>query len=100
MDLHMPKVDGIEACRRTKALPDWSEVPVIMVTSSEEAADLKLAFAAGAMDYITKPPDEVELLARVQSALRLKREMDERRAREQELRQVNQRLERVLADLD
>lgn len=100
MDLHMPQVDGIEACRRIKMLPAWSDLPVIMVTSSAETDDLKLAFAAGAMDYITKPPDEVELLARVQSALQLKREMDERRAREQELRQVNQRLERVLADLD
>lgn len=99
MDLHMPGMSGIEACRQIKAAEERRDIPIIMVTSSSESKDLKLAFAAGAMDYITKPPNEVELVARVQSALKLKHETDERKAREQELRRLNQQLEQVLLDL-
>ncbi len=99
MDLHMPGLNGIEACRQIKAMPEWQDTPIIMVTSSGETEDLKLAFAAGAMDYLIKPPNEVELLARVQSALKLKRETDHRKAREHDLQQLNYRLEQVLNNL-
>lgn len=98
-DLNMPGVNGIVACAAIKRMPEWVDVPVIMVTSSEEAGDLSAAFAAGAIDYITKPASAVELLARVRSAVRLKHEMDSRKARERELRALNVRLESVLADL-
>jgi formate hydrogenlyase transcriptional activator len=96
MDLNMPGIDGVEACRRIKALSEWSDTPVIMVTSSEERDDLRRAFAAGALDYITKPPDEVQLLARVQSALRLRSETEQRKAREQALSKSEERLSNVL----
>lgn len=99
MDLHMPLMNGIEACRQIKADEDRRDIPIIMVTSSTETEDLQLAFAAGAMDYITKPPDEVELLARVRSALKLKHETDQRKARERDMQQLNQQLEQVLIDL-
>lgn len=88
-DLYMPGGSGIEVCRRIKNLPAYRDLPVIVVTSSNETADLDQAFAAGAMDYITKPPSEIELLARVRSALRLKHEMDERKARERELKRLH-----------
>lgn len=91
-DLYMPGGSGIEVCRRIRALPAWRDLPLIVVTSSSETADLDQAFAAGAMDYITKPPHEVELLARVRSALRLKQETDRRKARERELERLNQDL--------
>ena len=99
MDLHMPVMNGIEACRQIKAGETRRDIPIIMVTSSSETEDLKLAFAAGAIDYITKPPNEVELLARVRSALKLKHETDQRKAREREMQQLNQQLEHVLIDL-
>lgn len=99
-DLHMPGLDGIEVCRQVKAMPLLADIPIIMITSSGEVGDLTLAFTAGAMDYITKPANEVELLARVRSALRLKHEMDNRKARERELRQLNQKLTQVLNQLD
>jgi class 3 adenylate cyclase len=99
MDLHMPGMNGIEACRQIKAVEERRDIPIIMVTSSTETEDLKLAFAAGAIDYITKPPNEVELLARVRSALKLKHETDQRKARERDMRQLNQQLEQVLIDL-
>src|SRR5689334_8244420 len=85
-DLKMPEIDGIETCKRIKAIAEWRDIPIIMVTSSDDMGDLQAAFEAGAMDYITKPPNKVEILVRVHSALKLKQEMDRRKAREADLR--------------
>jgi len=93
MDIVMPEVDGIEACRNVKKREWLVDVPVMMVTATTEKDDLQLAFSAGAMDYITKPLDRVELLARVRSALRLKHETYRRKAREKELLEVTRQLE-------
>src|SRR5207302_7100922 len=102
MDVTMPQIDCIEACRQLKAQPRLRDIPVIMVTGRTEDGDLAAAFSAGAMDYIPKPIKVVELLARLRSALALKRELDERRARQLELlevtrqlRDANHRLERL-----
>lgn len=92
MDISMPDMDGIEACRIIKATPAFQDLPVIMVTASTESADLQLAFDAGANDFISKPFNRIELLARVRSALRLKHEMDKRKAHEHELRAANEAL--------
>ncbi len=99
MDLNMPEVDGIEACRRIRDTPPWGDLPIIMVTSSDDAHDLSAAFGAGATDYVTKPPNETELLARVRAALALKREMDRRKARELQLQRLNGRLARRTSEL-
>ena len=85
MDISMPDMDGIETCRQIKAAAAWQDIPVIMVTASTDSEDLQAAFAAGALDYITKPPKKSEMLARVRSALNLKHEMDGRKARERQL---------------
>src|SRR4051812_13800368 len=68
MDISMPGMDGIAACRRIKATAGLEDIPILMATASTEAEDLDLAFAAGALDYITKPLNKTELLARVRSA--------------------------------
>jgi adenylate cyclase len=101
MDIRMPGMDGIAASRRIKAVPQLRDIPIIMVTSSDDTGDLQLAFDAGAMDYLIKPPNTVELLARVRSALKLKQEMDARKARERELLDLAQLLheERERSDL-
>jgi sigma-B regulation protein RsbU (phosphoserine phosphatase) len=88
MDINMPGLDGVEACRRIKAAERFCDTPIIMVTAMAEAGFLEAAFAAGAADYLAKPINRVELLARMRSALKLKREMDRRKAREQELEQA------------
>jgi len=87
LDVVMPEIDGIEACARIRNDPRYSDVPIIMVTSLHDTDSLANAFVAGATDYITKPLNRVELLARVRSALKLKSELDRRQARERELTQ-------------
>ena len=85
LDVVMPEIDGIEACARIRSDPRYGDVPVIMVTAVNDMDSLSSAFVAGATDYLTKPFNRVELLARVRSALKIKAELDRRRARESEL---------------
>jgi len=95
MDLLMPEVDGIEACRQIKSCQRFTDVPVIMVTAEDSPECLKAAFEAGATDYVRKPVNRVELAARVQSALRLKQETDWRKARERELVALTEKLQQL-----
>ena len=67
LDLMMPKLDGLGACQRIR---QFSTVPIIMLTARSEDADKLMGFACGADDYVTKPFNPVELLARVRSQLR------------------------------
>lgn len=99
MDVLMPEIDGVAACRRIKQQEHLRDIPVIMVTAKNDLANLKEAFLAGAMDYINKPVNGVELLARVASALTLKFEMDCRKEREAELRRSNDELQRALKEV-
>ena len=85
LDVVMPETDGIEACARIRSDARYADVPIIMVTAVNAMDSLSSAFVAGATDYITKPFNRVELLARVRSALKIKAELDRRKARESEL---------------
>lgn len=85
LDICMPDIDGIEACARIRNEVRYADVPIIMVTLLGDMDSLANAFVAGATDYIIKPINRVELLARVRSALKLKSELDRRLAREREL---------------
>jgi diguanylate cyclase (GGDEF)-like protein len=93
MDILMPAMSGIEACRQIKANDRFRDTPIIMVTVKTDPVELQLAFAAGAMDYVAKPVNKIELLTRVRSVLRLVHEIDRRRAREQELLEVMRQLQ-------
>ncbi|QGG48547.1 diguanylate cyclase domain-containing protein [Heliorestis convoluta] len=99
MDVLLPAMNGLEACQLIKSMPEWRHIPIIMVTDLEDMEELDRAFSAGAIDYITKPIKKVELLARIRSALALKKEMDERKARETELLAVNGLLEKAIEKL-
>ncbi|MEX5215345.1 MAG: response regulator [Nitrospiraceae bacterium] len=99
LDIMMPGISGVEACRTIKACSSLNEIPIIMVTAKTDTSYLQEAFAAGAIDFLTKPVNTIELTARVASALTLKREMDRRRARERDLAERNQQLERALAEV-
>ncbi|MBL4624919.1 MAG: response regulator [Flavobacteriales bacterium] len=70
MDWNMPKMPGIEAVKRLKSLQETKNIPILMVTSIALPEKLQEAFEAGVVDYIIKPLKKIELLARVDSALK------------------------------
>ena len=76
LDVVMPGMDGYEVCRRVRADPATAFLPVVMITASGEQ-EKRRAIEAGADDFVTKPFDQAELLARVRSLLRIKRYHDE-----------------------
>jgi PleD family two-component response regulator len=85
LDIVMPELDGIETCARIRHDPRYADIPILMVTSLDDMGSLNRAFTAGATDYITKPVNRVELLARFRAANRLKAELERRQEREREL---------------
>jgi class 3 adenylate cyclase len=72
LDIMMPKLDGIEVCRRLKADPSLPFMPIIMVTAKADSKDIVAGLDAGADEYLTKPIDQAALVARVKSMLRIK----------------------------
>ena len=68
LDINMPEMDGIELCRRIRALPAYRQTPVLMLTAMSERDFMVQAFKAGATDYVTKPFDIHELGARLRIA--------------------------------
>jgi len=95
MDIVMPEITGIEAVQRLKKMNEYSHTPVIMISGETDINCLQEAFEAGAMDYITKPINEIELLMRVRSALNLKTEMDRRLMLTKQLEGMNQKLKQM-----
>ena len=77
MDAMMPGMNGFEACEKLKQNPKTWHIPVIMVTALEETKDRIAGLEAGADDFITKPIDDFNLMARVKSLLRLKMVTDQ-----------------------
>lgn len=81
LDVMMPGMDGFEVCRRLKSAPGTAHLPVVMVTALDSPADRLAGLQAGADDFLTKPINELALLTRVRSLVRLKHLTDELRAR-------------------
>lgn len=81
LDVMMPDMDGFEVCRRLKANPRTQHIPVVMITALDQPSDRVKGLEAGADDFLTKPVDDMQLLARVKSLVRLKALTDELRAR-------------------
>lgn len=88
LDVMMPGMDGFETCRRIKADPATSHIPVVLVTALDGREDRIVGLDAGADDFVTKPIDDVLLFARVKSLTRLKLIMDELREREESSRRL------------
>jgi DNA-binding response OmpR family regulator len=99
LDISMPVLDGLEACRLIKAVGRLRDVPVIMVTAMTDPAFLVSAFEAGAMDYITKPVKKVELLARIGSALKLKKASERCKTQKVALETLNAELRQALQEV-
>lgn len=76
LDIVMPQPDGFEVCKLLKADDGLNEIPVIILTAETGSHDLRIGLEAGAIDYIRKPVDQVELAARVHSVYRIKQYQD------------------------
>jgi two-component system, sensor histidine kinase and response regulator len=76
LDVMMPGLDGIEVCRRIKALPRWEFVPIVMVTALTDKTLLENCLLAGADDFITKPVNRLDLMARIDSRIRMKQQYE------------------------
>ncbi|RMH41779.1 MAG: response regulator [Alphaproteobacteria bacterium] len=74
LDIQMPEMDGIELCRRIRAIPKHSKTPIVMLTAMAEKSYVEDAFLAGATDYVTKPFDPMALVSRVRVAAMLAEE--------------------------
>lgn len=100
LDIMMPKIDGIEVCRRVKSDNGLPFIPIILVTSKSDPSDVVVGLEAGAEEYLTKPVEQTALVARVRSMLRIK-ELNDRtveqagllEAQANELTELNQGLE-------
>jgi two-component system cell cycle response regulator len=88
LDVMMPEVDGYEVCRQLKDNPDTRHIPIILVTALDGREDRLSGLEAGADDFLTKPVDDVMLMARLQALVRLKQMVDELRQREASSRRV------------
>jgi len=107
LDVMMPGIDGFETCRQLQSQPQTNEIPVIFMTALSESHDKVKGLSLGAVDYITKPFQQEEVLARVQLHLKLhslkrsladqnhqlKQEIETRKAAEVALQQLNHELE-------
>ena len=72
LDVMMPKMSGVEGCRRIKNDPATTNIPVIMVTALNELGDIERGIDSGSEDFVSKPVNKLELLTRVRTMLKLK----------------------------
>jgi class 3 adenylate cyclase/CheY-like chemotaxis protein len=93
LDVMMPKVDGLEVCRRLRADPAFPFTPIIMVTAKADPKDVVAGLEAGGDEYLTKPVDQTALVARVKSMLRIKELHDSTEAMAAQLSEWNRTLE-------
>ncbi|MCK4819491.1 response regulator, partial [bacterium] len=77
LDVMMPEMSGFEVCERLKANPETSDIPIIFLTARTDTESIVKGFNLGAVDYITKPFNESELLSRVSTQVTLKKSHDE-----------------------
>lgn len=94
LDVRMPKMDGYEVCRRLKRDPRLADIPVIFISALDETADKLEAFAAGGVDYVTKPFQQEEVLARINTHLGMRRMQETLRHQKEELARTVEELNR------
>ena len=98
LDVSMPRMDGLEVCRRLRSDPNVGLVPIILVTARSDSKDVVAGLEAGADEYLAKPIDQQALVARVRSMLRIKELHDRIKQQAVELAQLNDSLERRVAE--
>lgn len=97
LDVMMPKIDGIEVCRRLRADPSCPFIPIVLLTAKADPKDVVTALEAGGDEYLIKPVDQAALIARVKSMLRIKGLQDKVQEQAAQLQASNQTLEERVA---
>lgn len=95
LDINMPDMDGYEVCRRLKTDESTREVPVIFISALDEAMDKVRAFEVGGVDYVTKPFQFEEVLARIENQLKISRLQKEMAFKNEELAHANLKLKEL-----
>ena len=98
LDVMMPKVDGLEVCRRLRSDASFPFTPIILITAMADTKDVVAGLEAGGDEYLTKPVDHAALVARVRSMLRIKRLHDTVETLAAEVKEWNASLERRVAE--
>jgi class 3 adenylate cyclase len=98
LDVMMPRLDGIEVCRRLRADPALPFVPIILVTAKADSKDVVAGLDAGGDEYLTKPVDQAALVGRVKSMLRIKFLQDTVQEQALQLQESNRTLESRVAE--
>lgn len=98
LDVMMPGIDGFETCERIKANPRTQNIPIIFITALSESVNKVTGFELGGVDYITKPFQQSEVLARVRTHLQIYQLSQSLEARNLELQQVNEQLEQRVGE--
>ncbi len=95
LDVMMPEIDGYEVCRRLKQNASTESIPVIFLTAKVETEDIVKGFRVGGVDYVTKPANREELLARINTHLELKRSREIIKEQNEALTQSNEKLKEL-----
>lgn len=85
LDIYMPEMDGFAICKTIKSNPEYSSLPIIFLTSSNDEESIRKGFALGAQDYVVKPFNTSELLARVNTHIKLKQQTESLKEANREL---------------
>ena len=106
LDIIMPGMDGYEVCKRIKNLPEKQDIPIIFLTARTEQNDINAGLEIGAVDYLVKPCNPAELIARVNTQVQLKKTRDQLRetnkilaAKNESLENLNRELQQMLEKL-
>jgi two-component system, sensor histidine kinase and response regulator len=100
LDIRMPDMDGYEVCLELKSNPNTQKIPIVFISALDEVLDKIKAFSIGAVDYITKPFQSAEVLARVENQLNIQRLQKELTQRNEQLQSLNEDLLRSNRELE
>jgi PleD family two-component response regulator len=99
LDIMMPEMDGYVVCQKLKAAPQTRDIPIIFISALDETEDIVRAFALGGVDYITKPFQNEEVLARVKTHLTIRKLQQALTVKNEQLLAKNDELEVALANV-